>query len=73
MATVKAEHCPDCDICILELDHHCVWTGKCIGKKNLYLFYVFVSLVPTFFVFVMFMAIQVSAKSQQKAKWYLFN
>lgn len=24
-------HCYDCNACVLELDHHCPWTGKCIG------------------------------------------
>lgn len=30
-----ASHCYDCNVCVDELDHHCPWTGKCIGKKNL--------------------------------------
>lgn len=25
----------------MQLDHHCPWTGKCIGKKNLCFFYAF--------------------------------
>ena len=36
-----ATHCYDCDICIEGYDHHCPWTGHCIGKKNLSLFYAF--------------------------------
>ena len=36
-------HCYECDACIIELDHHCPWTGKCIGKKNLFYFYGFLS------------------------------
>jgi palmitoyltransferase ZDHHC9/14/18 len=39
----RAVHCYDCDACILELDHHCPWTGKCIGKNNLQFFYAFLS------------------------------
>lgn len=27
-------HCPDCNVCIAGYDHHCVWMGTCIGKKN---------------------------------------
>ena len=36
-------HCYECDACIIELDHHCPWTGKCIGKNNLFYFYGFLS------------------------------
>lgn len=34
-------HCYECDCCIEELDHHCPWTGKCVGKHNLQFFYTF--------------------------------
>lgn len=37
-----AYHCDDCGLCIEELDHHCVWVGKCVGRYNLKLFYFFV-------------------------------
>ena len=30
-----ATHCEDCNACIDELDHHCPWMGKCIGKGNI--------------------------------------
>ena len=35
------EHCIDCDICIIGNDHHCQWTSKCIGKRNLLIFKIF--------------------------------
>lgn len=38
----KTQHCADCDICIEGNDHHCPWTGKCIGARNLISFYIFV-------------------------------
>ena len=31
----------DCDVCFLELDHHCPFMGTCVAKNNLYPFYVF--------------------------------
>lgn len=43
-------HCYDCGICIEKYDHHCVWTGHCIGKNNLISFYIFVCSI--FFILV---------------------
>ncbi|KAG2770531.1 hypothetical protein JG687_00014776 [Phytophthora cactorum] len=34
-----ALHCMDCRVCIEEYDHHCPWTGKCVGKGNIRYFY----------------------------------
>jgi hypothetical protein len=45
-------HCYDCNSCILELDHHCPWTGKCIGKHNLKPFYAFLWAVTGSIVYV---------------------
>ena len=38
----RAYHCADCNICVEGLDHHCPWTGKCIGSKNIISFYIFI-------------------------------
>ncbi|CEM01020.1 unnamed protein product [Vitrella brassicaformis CCMP3155] len=37
----EALHCVDCQVCIDKFDHHCPWTSKCIGRKNITDFYVF--------------------------------
>ncbi len=50
----KTNHCFDCGICIEGYDHHCPWTSKCIGRRNLYSFYIFVTttfLMIFYFIF----------------------
>ena len=49
--TAKASHCYECNLCIEELDHHCPWTGKCIGKKTIRRFYFFLFAVATQIIF----------------------
>ena len=49
-------HCFDCNVCVEGYDHHCPWTGKCIGKKNLKYFYIFLtSILLVFGYFVLAM------------------
>lgn len=55
-----ASHCYDCNICIEKYDHHCIWTGHCIGKYNLYLFYIFtlsIFCLGIYFILVLFLSI----------------
>ncbi|KAL4591823.1 hypothetical protein LXL04_004796 [Taraxacum kok-saghyz] len=30
----RAKHCHDCDRCVLQFDHYCVWLGTSIGQGN---------------------------------------
>ena len=49
----KVNHCYDCGICVEGYDHHCPWTSKCIGRKNLWSFYMFmVSIMLIFGYFI---------------------
>lgn len=45
-------HCYDCNSCVRELDHHCPWTGKCIGVDNLRPFYAFLWCITGSIVYV---------------------
>ena len=45
-------HCEICQICIEKYNHHCVWTGHCIGKNNTITFYIF--LISTFCLIIFF-------------------
>jgi uncharacterized membrane protein YccF (DUF307 family) len=35
------EHCFTCGICVDGLDHHCPWTGTCVGEHNIWTFRIF--------------------------------
>ena len=48
----KVVHCNRCEVCIRGQDHHCPWTGKCIGKYNLISFYFFVNSLFTYIMMI---------------------
>jgi len=52
----KTIHCESCDCCIEELDHHCPWIGKCVGKKNKTYFSIFMLSWIIYLVYFMVMA-----------------
>ncbi|CAK5078305.1 unnamed protein product [Meloidogyne enterolobii] len=31
---VNAHHCSICGICVLNMDHHCIWLNQCVGACN---------------------------------------
>lgn len=41
VAPPRSRHCNTCNVCILKKEHHCVFTGYCIGLSNHRFFYVF--------------------------------
>ena len=41
----RVSHCNICQVCVKNHDHHCPWTGKCIGQRNL---------IPFLFIFMLF-------------------
>ena len=45
------EHCIDCNVCMLDNDHHCPWSSKCIADRNLINFHWFVGSTVFFFFY----------------------
>ena len=45
------DHCDLCNTCIIGADHHCPWTSKCVGKKNLKIFQLFVFMTFTLMIY----------------------
>ncbi len=57
------EHCVECGICIINNDHHCPWTSKCVGKKNLWLFNCFLVSLGAHILYLIFALVSLAVYS----------
>ncbi|KAG0300059.1 Palmitoyltransferase zdhhc14 [Dissophora globulifera] len=39
----RCSHCRQCDNCVEDEDHHCIWLNNCIGRRNYRFFLIFVT------------------------------
>jgi hypothetical protein len=47
----KSVHCSVCQVCIAGYDHHCPWTGKCVGIGNIIYFRIFMASLLLLFLY----------------------
>ena len=52
------KHCFICDECIEGFDHHCYWINKCVGKKNYWLFGIFIVFLTFYLGYCTFLFIK---------------
>ena len=45
----RSKHCYSCQKCIVKYDHHCIFTGNCVGANN-HRFFVFYLIVQFLFL-----------------------
>ncbi len=65
---MDASHCLECGVCIEGCDHHCPWTGKCIGRKTICYFYTFITSVFIVFLFFVTALFYVEHSGDKKKK-----
>ncbi|KAF9139400.1 Palmitoyltransferase zdhhc14 [Mortierella sp. GBA39] len=44
----RCSHCRQCDNCVEDEDHHCIWLNNCIGRRNYRYFLIFVSIASIY-------------------------
>ena len=64
----SVSHCPECGVCVEGYDHHCPWTGKCIGRKTINYFYTFITSVFIIFLYFVSALIFIDLKEKKPIK-----
>ena len=74
----RTSHCAVCDNCVENFDHHCLWLGTCVGKRNYKYFYYLISLISILCFIILISSIiyviqyfKIYFENEEKRKHYL--
>ena len=58
------QHCIECGIYVMmNNDHHCPWTSKCVGKKNIWMFNGFLISLGAHIIYLVFALVSLAIYS----------
>ena len=73
----RTSHCAICDNCVERFDHHCLWLGTCVGKRNYKYFYFLIGVLNIcalfqigFFIYIL--VFEVRKLKNKENKNYMF-
>ena len=58
------QHCEFCKVCVKNMDHHCIWMSKCVGKNNKFSFYFFICFVMVTYIYLIIIVIAFQIKGK---------
>jgi palmitoyltransferase ZDHHC9/14/18 len=65
----RASHCSDCDVCVLQFDHHCVWLNNCVGLRNYRVFLVYINAVVVLVALTFAISVALLVLAQAPLVW----
>jgi len=66
----RTSHCAVCDNCVEKFDHHCIWLGTCVGKRNYKFFFLFVSSLNFMAIYNIILSIIIIASKSNPSTQY---